>query len=389
MPSPLRFLRAGPPPPKVALLPDAMFFTRSVAVPSGATPAEAASQVELALEAVSPFPLPQLYYGWFWRAGLENALVFAAYRRRFTADQVAAWEGAELVLPAFGAVLGANVEPATTIILSSPDGLTAVHWATTAAPSLVVSTLLPPEATEADRTRIRGDLLRTVGGSKVVLDLESPLMPDPARSDRELVFRSSDFVSRVPRECTAALDVRDKAELAALRSARQRDVWMWRVALGCAAALLLLVVGEFALLGARQWQQVRIREVNAQKPLVEKITGLHELANRIDELETKRLLPIEMVTAIVGVNNDRVPAEITFTRVLADQERLYTMLVEGQTTNPSQINVYESALRALPEVKSADAIIAQLQGDRARFNLTVVFKPEALKPIHAVKTASQ
>lgn len=389
MPSPLRFLRAGPPPPKVALLPDAMFFTRSVPVTKSATSAEAAAQVELALEAVSPFPLAQLYYGWFWRAGEEKALVFAAYRRRFTADQVASWEGAELVLPAFGAVLGANVEPATTIILSSPDALTAVHWTTAGSPSQVLSTPLPAEATEADRTRVRGDLLRTIGGSKTVLDLASPLIPDPARSDRELVFRANDFVSRVPREATAALDVRDKGELAALRSARQRDVLMWRVALGSAALLLLLLVGEFALLGARQWQQVRIREVNAQKPLVEKITGLHELANRIDELETKRLLPIEMVTAIVGANNDRVPGEILFTRVLADQERLYTMLVEGQTTNPAQINVYEAALRALPEVKSADAVIAQLQGDRARFNLTVVFKPEALKPIHAVKTASQ
>src|SRR5215207_2347590 len=103
--SPLRFLRAGPPPPKVALLPDALFFTRSVAVTKGATQAEAASQVELALEAVSPFPLAQLYYGWFWVPGSEHALVSASYRRRFTADQTAAWEGSELVMPAFAAAL--------------------------------------------------------------------------------------------------------------------------------------------------------------------------------------------------------------------------------------------------------------------------------------------
>ena len=47
MPSPLSLLRAGPPPPKVALLADSAFFTRSVAVTAGATPEEAAGQIEL------------------------------------------------------------------------------------------------------------------------------------------------------------------------------------------------------------------------------------------------------------------------------------------------------------------------------------------------------
>src|SRR5476651_2760387 len=107
-------LRAGPPPPKVALLSDALFFTRAVPVATGVTPAEAAAQVELALEAISPFPLAQLYFGWFWIPGAEHAFVFASYRRRFTQDQSASWAGAELVLPAFAALLGGEIKPATT-----------------------------------------------------------------------------------------------------------------------------------------------------------------------------------------------------------------------------------------------------------------------------------
>ena len=91
--SPLSLLRAGPPPPKVAFLPDALFFTRSVPVTKDATPTEAAAQAELALEGLSPFPLAQLYYGWFWVPGAERALVFGSYRRRFTTEQSAAWEG--------------------------------------------------------------------------------------------------------------------------------------------------------------------------------------------------------------------------------------------------------------------------------------------------------
>jgi hypothetical protein len=51
------------------MLPDALFFTPSVPITKGASQAEAAAQVELALESLSPFPLAQLYYGWFWLAG--------------------------------------------------------------------------------------------------------------------------------------------------------------------------------------------------------------------------------------------------------------------------------------------------------------------------------
>src|SRR5208337_3699499 len=106
--SPLDFLRSGPPPPRVALVPDAVFFSRSIAVPAGASGDDVVAQVGIALEALSPFPLPQLYHGYYRPAGAGRALAFAAYRRRFTADQLAEWSGAEHVMPAFAAILGCD-----------------------------------------------------------------------------------------------------------------------------------------------------------------------------------------------------------------------------------------------------------------------------------------
>jgi hypothetical protein len=388
--SPLRFLRAGPPPPRVALLPDALFFTRSVPIAKGAVQAEAAGQVELALESVSPFPLAQLFYGWFWVAGSERALVFASYRRRFTSDQTATWEGAELVLPSFAAVLGAEVGPATTILLNSLDGLTAVHWDEPPVPSKVIHRAIGVEATDDDRAKLREEILREVGGSKKVIELEAPLTADPSATDRELVFRSGDFVARVAASTAAALDVRDKGELADLRNARKRDVVLWRVALGAAAALLLLAVGEFALMGGRAWQQVRMRQYNAQKPLVDKIAKVHELTNRIEDLQTKRLLPLEMVTQIVGENNERVPPDILFTRMHTEQSQgLYTLVVDAKTQNPPQINAYEAAVKNLPSVQSAVVSNIQTTGSSASFRLTVTFKPEALKPTATTVASSR
>lgn len=382
MASPFSFLRAGPPPPKVALLPSALFFTRTVAVTPGAAAAEAASQIELALEAVAPFPLAQLYYGWFWTPGAENAFVYAAYRRRFTAEQTAAWEGAEVVLPEFAAAFGATLEPATALVFHASDALTAVLWGAAGLPAGVVTAALAPEASDTDRAAAREGLLRDLGGTKTVVDFAAPLAPAPAVSDREIEFRGGDFVSRLSAATLAALDVRDKAELAALRGARRRDVVLWRTAVGLAASLVLLGLGELALVGGRMWQQSRNRQVVAQKPEVDRISGIHELTGKIEELATKRLRPVEMLMQLVGENYDRKPDEIWFTRVQSDTTKgLYTIYVEGIAANAALVNSYEATLRKVPQIEKADIQISGSSGQQAKFLLTAVFKPDAFPPV--------
>ena len=159
--SPSDFFRGGPPPPKVAILPDSVFFSRSIPIPAGATRADVVAQVGVALESLSPFPLAQLYFGYYWPEGADRALAFASYRRRFTAEQLAEWSGAAHVMPAFAAVLGCEVAPATTLILSSDSGLTAVHWALGPVPSAVLHKPVAPEATPDERAAVRAALSNT------------------------------------------------------------------------------------------------------------------------------------------------------------------------------------------------------------------------------------
>jgi len=378
MPSPLSLLRAGPPPPKVALLPDAAFFTRAVAVTAGATPGEAATQIELALEGLAPFPLSQLYYGWHWRPGAEQALLFAAYRRRFTAEQSAEWQGAEIVLPAFGAVLGASLEPATTVLLSSPESLTAVHWGANGEPSAVQTRTIEAGASEEERARVKSELIASLGGSRRVIESSGEPAPEPAGNDGSFIFRAGELVSRLPATAAAAADVRDKAELAALRAARRRDVVLWRTAVGLAASLVALAAGELALVGGRVWQGTREGRVAAQRPVVEKIESVDNLTNKIDELATKRLRPIEMLLQLVGENYERQPADIWFTRVSADATRgLNTIFIEGRTTNAAQVNAYEAALRKLPLIEKVEAPLQAVRGDQAQFTLTATFRAGA------------
>jgi hypothetical protein len=148
----------------------------------------------------------------------------------------------------------------------------------------------------------------------------------------------------------AALDVRDKEELAALRASRRRDVILWRVAMGCAAALALLAGGEIARFGGLQWQKVRQMKLGAQRPRVEAIMASNALATRIEDLATKRLLPLEMLTIVLGgADSSLLPPGMMFTSVKAGAASgLYTLIIDAQTNNAGQVSVYQSALESFP-----------------------------------------
>ncbi|MBC7365336.1 MAG: hypothetical protein H7343_00770 [Undibacterium sp.] len=381
--SPFKFLRAGPPPPKVSLLPDALFFTRAIPVAADLPAAEVTAQVELALESLAPFPVAQLYHGYYHPPGASAALVFAAYRRRFTGEQTELWTEADLVLPTFASLLGAPLAPGTTLLLTHAESLTAIHAAPDG-PAQIFTTPLAPAtddlpANEAALTAAKAELIRAVGGSTTVVDLATLPIAQPVASDGEFTFVAGDLVSTIPAATAAAIDVRDKDDLLARRRAHTRDLLFWRVAVGCVLALALLGVGEIGLGLARGlWQKTRLTQLDAQKPTVEKIMNAQALATRIEDLSTKRLLPMEMISLVAG----KIPGNIRFTRVVTDAKDLDRVTIDARTDNSGEIPLFKSALEAIPEVAHVE-IINQRGAQTTTFTLTTTFKTGAVKPAAA------
>ena len=378
--SPLSFLRNGPPPPRVAYLPDSLFYVRSVPVSPDVTAESVAGEVELALEAQAPFPLAQLYYGYYWVPGSGNALAYAAYRRRFTVEQTDLWNGADLVIPSFAAFLGLSPGPATTLVLTAVDGVTAVHWDSGPVPSQVLFRPLMPEASDEDRLAAKTELLRALGGTKATIEALSPPVAQSRRTDREAAFVSGEVKSVIGKAALEAADVRDRDELRLLRRAYARDVILWRIAVGTCIAFLALAAGEVLLIGGQVWQKARLLTLNAQKGVVERVMTEQELANRIDDLSTKRLLPLEMLSVVA----EKKPAEIVFLR--ATTTGLYTLQVEAQTSNAGEIRSYQTALEQNPACQKVDVRDPRTRDNVATFTLVVTFKPELLKPAAAPTT---
>ena len=79
---------------------------------------------------------------------------------RYALEKVTSHAGSEYAarpIPHARALLD-QLEPATTVVLSSPEGLTAVHWETGPVPADVWFQPIPPEATDEERAQARADI---------------------------------------------------------------------------------------------------------------------------------------------------------------------------------------------------------------------------------------
>jgi hypothetical protein len=372
-----RFL-PQPPPRQVVLLADAHFFVRAVPVTEGATAAEVAAQAELAVESLAPFPVAQLYYAHHWLPGADHALIYAAYRKRFTSEEVETWADAEAVLPSFVTLLRKDdaPAPATALVVADAGAVTGLYFGdASGVPTQVRVETVSAEATDDERAAAREAVLGAFPEKRAVIDVTGGAQFDPASAQGEFVFRAGECETHFDAGDVAPLDVRDKGELTARRRAQARDVILWRTFLGCAAALGLCVLLEFALVGASVWQKQRLALEARQKPVVEAIMTSQTLATRIDELSTKRLLPFEMLNLVNTVR----PETIQFIRTATSG--LLTLEIEAQTGSSGDIDVFRAALKALDGCEKAEVVDPRSRDGLSTFRLVVVFKADAFKTV--------
>lgn len=363
----------------VVLAPSGRFFVRTVPITLPATPAEVASQVELALETLSPFPVAQLYQGHLWREGAAQAVVFAAYRRRFSAEELEAWAEAAWVVPTVAVAATAPGEPGLSVLFPDGGALCGLHWSSAEAlPTHVIVEPLPPEATPEEVARAsEGVRARLPAAARTVEWTALPaVMPEGDGAD--MLVAGGDRTWKVAAAQVAAMDVRDKADLAALQRARARDVGLWRGFLGLLGALLVLGAVELVQFGLGAWQSGRRAKIEEQRPEVERIMAAQSLANRINELSTKRLRPFEMIGLVQAK-----PPSVYFLSVATSG--LYTLEIQAQTNLPGDVDVYVSALRANPAFRSIDVPEQRSRDGVTLFRLVIEFKPESLSVAEAAR----
>ncbi|MEI7651142.1 MAG: hypothetical protein WCJ96_03950 [Verrucomicrobiota bacterium] len=362
-------------PLSAALLPGNRFFVRRLMIEGEG----ASDQVNLALEAISPFPLEQMLIGYVSSADGKEALAYAAHRRRFTPEESFAWPEDCPVVPEFLALCGHRPAEDGVVVHRGAERLTALAWKKgDALPAAVVVAVLA----DTDEAGIAADaaVQASLTAGFTVENLSGSLTGEVAEGKLVLQDEVGDeFI--IPKAGLDDADIRDADFLADRRKKERTNMIIWNVVHVSAAVLVLSLLFELTAIGIG----VRTRTLEAinetRRPLVVDIEASQGISARILELGVKRLLPLEMLALV----NEKRPATVEFTTVICEIKKAKdsalakpTMIIDARTPNAGDISELLKAVQAMPEVEIATNSEPRVRETSTTFRLEVVFKQAAL-----------
>jgi hypothetical protein len=355
-------------------VPSDRFFLRFVPL---APDLPALDQAGLTLEGLAPFPPAQLYWGCCVAPDRASALVYAAHRRRFTAEETADWERADLAVPDLLPLLGAAPKGPALLIHADETRLTGAAWPAGGAwPVAVHARAYTAAPTEQDRRQFAAELAARAG----LAEAPATFLDGRLQARREgdtLILELAGPAGAVLAATSAAvgeqdtLDMRDRAFLDRRRRARRQGEFIWKVLRAGSLAALLALVFELGSAGFALAARAAQSRIAAQAPFVEKLETAHGLATRVDELTHKRLRFFEMLAAI----NEPRPRSITFTRTGTSGRN--GLEIEAQTDSADDVGTYETALRNLAVLEKVEIRDLRARDGVTTFGLTVAFKADA------------
>lgn len=360
-------------PGAVVLVPGDRFFVKELTL-DAATPA--AAQVEIALEESSPFPLAQMYHGFVVSADGGRALAYAAYRRRFTAEETADWADAALVLPDFLALAGPVPSGPAIVIQPHAGGLNGAAWDGQAGLPVAVMVQAVAEPTEAQIAEMAAELHRRAGISGAAVRRLSGPVGAGLTSDGGAIFRvGGEETYRLVAGAAPGADVRDK-EFMETRQREARRRRGWGIALLAVAALWLLAAGveiATAILGGRNRRDDAAVTQRAEE--VARIETAETVAKRVEDLTARPERPFEWL-AVAGAAR---PRSVQFIRTVSRGDR--TLEIEAQTADAADAGVYEAALRQLQPIERVETRELRAREGMTSFVMAVKFKPGAARPV--------
>lgn len=363
-----RWLPKPPPIPAVLLPSDRFFVVRVDLDPT----VEARPQVELALEAASPFPANQMLFGLVRGTDGRSALAYAAHKRRFSAEETASWPASSPVVPEFLALLGHRPEAGGIVTHTAAGRTVALAWRAGENLPATVLSLASADGTPA-QAAAEAATQAELGAGAVVSHLTAPLAGRLGDEGLELTSGEGRSHRIVPR----SLDEADVRDATFLEKRRGQAAWENRAWLAARLAAACLLIAAFADIGSallRNHTANLTDQLDAARPKVQALDGLQSLAAKVAELGDNRPLTFEMLAIV----NTKRPATLTFQGVACKGGPV--LEIEGRTSSPEDAGNFEQALRA------ETALVAKVETRdlRARegsttFTLTVTFKADALR----------
>jgi hypothetical protein len=323
--------------PDVLVLPAEYFFIEKVEVPTALAPAELADFAELSMEAVSPFPLDQLRWGFLTDPDGQHLLIYAALKERLKLAGHAELETYTWVLPDFTTLQGARFTRDTEVVLegehyttnfllpsgeASPENIRSLPEGSDTPRSTGQSIHLKLLAVELSEESIPTFKFETIGESPAD-GLWSPLEPDEAS-----LWNA---------------DIRPSSFKTVERSARRTTSLVTRIMGYAAIFAIVLVVFEGLLLAGEFWLGTRTAKIDEQATPVRRIEDKQSLLNKLDQVAQNELRPIAMLTAANEVRTALGKTGIEYDETIIESNNRLT--IEGKANTINELNFYTKSLR--------------------------------------------
>ena len=377
----------SPTPPealRVLRLSGELFFTEIVSLPEEISPSEVSTFLELSIEAVAPFPVKDLKWGYLYDRKERTALVYAAYFRRVQKIAKAeSLENAFHAVPDFASVFGLTFEHDTNVVLVGESSLNLLHFkANNSVFSVKKAETYHPEAPPtcvADLPSAWAALLeKSAGAPPLLLCAREALSTE----DDGLIYHHTELTQRSDKADPAPWSaLRQNADVAwasdlrapdlkrQTRSLRKRERLLERA---IAVAVIVAICFLFSQIGLFIFKtQVNKLEEQyaARQPRVVAIQERFNLMTTLEQISRNDLRPFDMLEAL---NRSR-PSEIYFTRAdaLAEPENL--IVVEGLAGSVNSLNRYIDSLREGQLFELIGAPRTSTRQGRTQFRLTLEF----------------
>jgi hypothetical protein len=323
--------------PDVLVLPAEYFFIEKVEVPTALAPAELADFAELSMEAVSPFPLDQLRWGFLIAPNGQHLLIYAALKERLKLADHAELETYTWVLPDFTTLQGARFTRDTEVVLegehyttsfllpsgeASPENIRSLPAGSDPPPSTGQSIHLKLLTVELSEESIPTFKFETLGEAPAD-GLWSPLEPDEA-SLWNADIRPSNFKT-------------------VERSARRTTSLVTRTMGYAAIFAILLVIFEGLLFAGEFWLGTRAAKIDEQSTRVRRVEDKQSLLNKLDQVAQNELRPIAMLTAANEVRTALGKTGIEYDETIIESSNRLT--IEGKANTINELNGYTKSLR--------------------------------------------
>lgn len=362
---------------QVSAAPGHVFFCRRIEIPVDVADDERESYLQLQMEGMSPFPLEHLQFGSCIDQAKRFAFLYSGYRRSFDGAEVNEWVNREVVIPEFSiGLLAGKADIGTPLLILSEQSISFFEFDDLSE--------LPCCLESFPRTRLEDGSFRP---DEEELDDVKSKLGERATNSAMRIWKSNTSIAieqkkfrleasesgrpiavYVDRETLWRMDLRDPASIELAKQEEQRNVIVWRLTLGLAATLALLIFGDLIWFAERAYVNMREEWNREQSPIVENIISQQITINELLSFRDSDLMPFDMLVAIQPFLTESV----WFTKV--ETNGTNSLKVYANATSNGQVNQFKTRLEQFAKIETVELQDIQSRPGGATFTAFLNFK---------------